>query len=150
MCKQLFPFFEKETPSVGKIENLLSQYNFYRSAICHNLFLLKFPFLFGRIYRRNKSGRLEVRVSVDIKLNVAKLIAFVYDREENSVGKGENAGNQHFLLFLQSFLPFPVQFSLFQPHLFFCLQINALKLDCSRILLFGKGLSNILMYSHTC
>ena len=56
-------FFEKETPSVGKIENLLSQYNCYRSAICHNLVLLTF-LLFGPIYRRNKSGRLEVRVSV--------------------------------------------------------------------------------------
>ena len=58
-----FPFFEKETPSAGKIENLLSQYNCYRSAICHNLVLLTFP-LFGPIYRRNKSGRLEVRVSL--------------------------------------------------------------------------------------
>ena len=58
-----FPFFEKETPSSGKIENLLSQYNCYRSAIFHNLFLLTF-LLFVPIYRRNKSGRLEVRVSV--------------------------------------------------------------------------------------
>ena len=58
-----FPFFEKESPSAGKMENLLSQYNCYRSAICHNLVLLTF-LLFGLIYRRNKSGRLEVRVSV--------------------------------------------------------------------------------------
>ena len=28
---------------------------------------------------------------------------FVYDREENIVGKGENAGYQHFLLFPQCF-----------------------------------------------
>ena len=55
-----FPFFEKETPSVGKIENFSSQYNCYRSAICHNLVLLIFP-SFGPIYR---GGRLEVRVSV--------------------------------------------------------------------------------------
>ena len=55
--------FEKETPSAGKIENLLSQYNCYRSAICHNLVLLTF-LLFGPIYSRNKNGRLEVRVSV--------------------------------------------------------------------------------------
>ena len=58
-----FPFFEKETPSVGKIENLLSQYNCYRSAICNNLVLLTF-LLFVPIYRRNKSDRLEVCVSV--------------------------------------------------------------------------------------
>ena len=65
--QQLFPFFEKKTPSVGKIENLLSQYNCYRSAICHNLVLLTF-LLLGPIYRRNKSGRLEVRVSVIVIL----------------------------------------------------------------------------------
>ena len=60
--QQLFPFcFEKETPSVGKIENLLSQYNCYRLAICHSLVLLTF-LLFGPIYRRNKSGCV-VRVS---------------------------------------------------------------------------------------
>ena len=31
----------------------------------------------------------------------------------NIVGKGENAGNQHFLLFPQCFLPFPKQISVF-------------------------------------
>ena len=37
---------------------------------------------------------------------------------ENSLGKGENAGIQHFLLFSQCFLPFPTQVSSFQSHLF--------------------------------
>ena len=32
---------------------------------------------------------------------------------ENIMGKGENAGNQHFLLFPQCFLPFPKQISTF-------------------------------------
>ena len=36
---------------------------------------------------------------------------------ENIVGKGENDGNQHFLLFPQSFLPFPMQISIFDTHL---------------------------------
>ena len=36
----------------------------------------------------------------------------------NIVGKGENAGNQHFLHFLQYLLPFPEQISSFQSHLF--------------------------------
>ena len=72
--QQLFPFFEKETPSVGKIENLLSQYNCYRSAICHNLVLLTF-LLFGPIYRRNKSGCLEVRVSVLFRFVVEVLVS---------------------------------------------------------------------------
>ena len=37
------------------------------------------------------------------KLNVTKELTFVLEKEENIVGKGENAGNQHFLLFLQCF-----------------------------------------------
>ena len=37
------------------------------------------------------------------------------------MGKGENAGNQHFLLFPQGFLPFPKQILILQSHLdLFC------------------------------
>ena len=54
------------------------------------------------------------------------------------MGIGENAGNQHFLLFPQCFLPFPNQISIFQSHLFCHLQIpsiwTSLKLCC-----LGKG-----------
>ena len=39
-----------------------------------------------------------------LKFNDPKKMAF-----ENIVGKGENAGNQHFLLFRQCFLPFAKQ-----------------------------------------
>ena len=39
----------------------------------------------------------------DDKLNVAKIMNSVFDRIENIVGKGENAGYQHFLLFPQCF-----------------------------------------------
>ena len=42
---------------------------------------------------------------------------------ENIEEKGENAGNQHFLLFPQCFLLFPKQFSIFQSHLFCRLQM---------------------------
>ena len=37
---------------------------------------------------------------------------FVIEAFENIVGKGENAGNQHFLLFPQCFLPFLKQISI--------------------------------------
>ena len=40
---------------------------------------------------------------------------------ENVVGKGENAGNQHFLLFPQYFSPFPNQIAFFRSNLFCCL-----------------------------
>ena len=37
------------------------------------------------------------------KINVTEKMKFVLGRVENIVGKGENAGNQHFLLFPQCF-----------------------------------------------
>ena len=37
---------------------------------------------------------------------------------ENIVGKGENAGHRHFLLFPNVFNPFPKQISIFQSNLF--------------------------------
>ena len=57
------------------------------------------------------------------------------------MGKGENAGNQHFLLFPQCFLPFPKQILIIQPHLICHLQIYAFSLDWSKILSFGKELT---------
>ena len=42
----------------------------------------------------------------DYKLNAAKILIFLHDRVENIVGKGENAGFQHFLLLLQCFTMF--------------------------------------------
>ena len=39
----------------------------------------------------------------DGKINVAKMMISLFDRVENTAGKGENAGYQHFLLFPQCF-----------------------------------------------
>ena len=39
----------------------------------------------------------------DDKINVTQMMISVFDRVENFVGKEENAGYQHFLLFLQCF-----------------------------------------------
>ena len=39
----------------------------------------------------------------DDKLNISKLIIFLLDSVENTIEKGENAGNQHFVLFPQRF-----------------------------------------------
>ena len=39
----------------------------------------------------------------DDKLNVVRIMISVSDRVENIVGKGENAGYQHFLIFPQCF-----------------------------------------------
>ena len=51
----------------------------------------------------------KLKALTDDKWNVAKMTISVFDRVENTVGKGENAGNQHFLLFPQGF---PKPFSL--------------------------------------
>ena len=40
---------------------------------------------------------------VDDKLKTAKMKIFLFDKIENTMGKGENAGYQHFLLFSQCF-----------------------------------------------
>ena len=36
-------------------------------------------------------------------INVARIMISLLDRVENTLGKGENAGDQHFLLFPQCF-----------------------------------------------
>ena len=46
---------------------------------------------------------------------------------ENIVGKRENAGNQHFLLFPQCFLPFSKEISILQSHLLCRLQIRSIR-----------------------
>ena len=67
------------------------------------------------------------------------LTTFRKKTSEDIVGKGENAGNQHFLLFPQCFQPFQTQISIFQP-LFFCPSANAFNLNQSKNMSFGKEL----------
>ena len=45
----------------------------------------------------------KLKAFADEKLNVAKMMVSLFDRVENTVVKGENAGYQHFLLFPQCF-----------------------------------------------
>ena len=45
-----------------------------------------------------------MKLFADDKINVSEKLKFVLERVENIVGKGENAGYQHFILFLQCFL----------------------------------------------
>ena len=59
---------------------------------------------------------------------------------ENIAGKGENAGNQHLLLFPQYLLPFQNQISVFISHLFCHLKLFTI-LNMSKNLLYGKGIS---------
>ena len=45
----------------------------------------------------------KLKAFADDKLNYARVMISLLDRVENTVGKGENAGYQHFPLFLQFF-----------------------------------------------
>ena len=46
---------------------------------------------------------LKLKAFADNKLNVTQKLKFALGRVENIVGKGENGGYQHFLLFPQCF-----------------------------------------------
>ena len=46
----------------------------------------------------------KLKAFADNQLNIARMMISLLDRVENTVGKEENAGYQHFLLFLQCFL----------------------------------------------
>ena len=49
------------------------------------------------------STSTKLKAFADKKIKSAKMMIFVFDWIENIVGKRENAGNQHFLLFPQCF-----------------------------------------------
>ena len=56
------------------------------------------------LYQNTKIlGQSKLKVFADDTINVPEKFKFVLKRVENSVGKGENAGYQHFLLFSQCF-----------------------------------------------
>ena len=54
----------------------------------------------------------KLKAFVDDKLDVTKKLKFVLGRVKNIVGKGENAGCQHLLLFPQCFQKAPFSGSL--------------------------------------
>ena len=49
----------------------------------------------------------QLKAFADDKLNIARMMISLNDREVNTVGKEENAGYQHFLLYLQCFQKIP-------------------------------------------
>ena len=67
--------------------------NFDTSYFCHVV----------RDKRFTKRQNLALKAFADDKFCVAKMVISVFDRVENIVGRGENAGHQHFLLFTQCF-----------------------------------------------
>ena len=69
-------------------------------------------------------GRLGTRSGLSLKLIKTRPLTILKKKPfENVVGKGENAGNQYFLLFPQCFLAIQRRISVFKFHLFCRLQI---------------------------
>ena len=64
----------------------------------HNLQIMTHSFPNNKILNWSK-----LKAFADDTLKVAKMMISLNDRVENTVGKGENAGYQHFLLFQQCF-----------------------------------------------
>ena len=54
----------------------------------------------------------KLKAFADDRMNEAQMMISVFDRVENIVGKGENAGYQHFLLSPQCFQKDPFLWSL--------------------------------------
>ena len=73
----------------------------------------------------------------DDKLDVVKMMNSIFDQLENTMGKGENAGYQHFLFFPQCFLLYPRQKTSFQATLNLSFE-NALNLVLAKNLRSGK------------
>ena len=60
-------------------------------------------FFFNSLPNDKILDQSELKAFADDKINVNKNLKFVFGQVENIVGKGENAGYQHFLLFPQCF-----------------------------------------------
>ena len=58
---------------------------------------------FNSLPNEKNLDRSKFKEFADNNSNVNQIVKFALGRVENIVGKGENAGNQHFLLFSQCF-----------------------------------------------
>ena len=58
---------------------------------------------FDTLRNNNILGQSKLKALADNKISVTQILKFVLRRVEYILGKGENAGNQHFLLFPQGF-----------------------------------------------
>ena len=68
---------------------------------CFEIFLTfyKATQAFNSLPNNNIFGMIKLKTFAVSKLNVAIVMNSLFDRVESTLGKGENAGYQHFLLF---------------------------------------------------
>ena len=92
-------------PSRTKLVNF-EKFNFCRLKNYFNLVMAKILSFSKESTPSPNKNILDVtklKAFADDKLNVDRMMISLLDRIENTEGKGENAGYQHFLLFLQCF-----------------------------------------------
>ena len=75
-----------------------------RSAkqVIYNFMVFSFPFSFNPLPDDKVLDWSKLKTFADDKINVTKELKSGLEREENIVGKGENAGNQHIFSFSQN------------------------------------------------
>ena len=66
--------------------------------------MLVYPYITNSLPNNKILDMTKLKAFADDKLIIAEMTDFLFDRAENTVGKGENAGLQHFLIFPQCFL----------------------------------------------
>ena len=72
-------------------------------SFLHNVFkrMPSYSESFNFLAKDKISDQSSLKDFADDKINVTYVTNFIMGREKNIVGKGENASNQHFLLFPQ-------------------------------------------------
>ena len=72
---------------------------FTRHVVCTCISIIINPLTDKRFLASSK-----LKAFADDNFNMAQIVQFFFEKVENVVGKGENAGYQHFLLFPQCLL----------------------------------------------
>ena len=88
---------------LSEIFNVTHHYKTVRGIILSCFKFGCFSFSFKSLPHNKFLDWSKLKAFADDKLNATEKLKFVLGRVENIVGKGENAGYQHFLLFPQCF-----------------------------------------------
>ena len=89
---------------MSKLEHLQTTNQKFQQGehACNQHFLL-LPQGFNSLPNAEIMEWSKLKAFAEIKINVTEKLIFVFEKLENIMGKGENAGYQHFLLFPQCF-----------------------------------------------
>ena len=96
--------FPEMTPTLSKVSPIIQTVCGLSSAKWYQIStFVNFCPLVTLYQTTNGSDLSKLKARADDKINVTEKLKFDLGRTENIVGKGENAGYQHFLLFPKCF-----------------------------------------------